>query len=118
MHQDKIPKIPIIVDSPLATSATDIFRIHPECFDEELTKANGEGLYPFLEGDGIRFTRSVEESKAIALLMEPSIIIAASGMCEYGRIVHHIANSIEDERNLLLVIGFMAENTLGRKLVQ
>lgn len=118
MHQDKIPKLPIIVDSPLATSATDIFRIHPECFDEELTRANGEGLYPFLEGDGIRFTRSVEESKAIALLTEPSIIIAASGMCEYGRIVHHIANSIEDERNLLLVIGFMAENTLGRKLVQ
>ncbi len=118
MHQGKIMKLPIYVDSPLATSATDIFRIHPECFDEELLNANGEGLYPFLEGDGIRFTRSVEESKGLDKITYPAIVIAASGMCEYGRIVHHIANNIEDERNLLLIIGFMAENTLGRKLVE
>jgi metallo-beta-lactamase family protein len=117
MHQGKIMKLPIYVDSPLATRATDIFRIHPECFDDELLSATSEWLYPFLEGDGIRFTRSVEESKWLDKINYPAIIIAASGMCEYGRIVHHIANNIEDEKNLLLIIGFMAEHTLGRKLV-
>lgn len=118
MHQGKIMKLPIYVDSPLATKATDIFKIHPECFDDELLTATGEGLFPFLEGDGIRFTRTVEESKALDHINYPAIIIAASGMCEYGRIVHHIANNIEDEKNLLLIIGFMAEHTLGRKLVE
>ncbi|MBP6921616.1 MBL fold metallo-hydrolase [Candidatus Gracilibacteria bacterium] len=118
MHQGKIVKLPIYVDSPLATSATDIFKIHPECFDEEILNATEEGLFPFLEGEGVRFTRSVEESKGLDRINYPAIIIAASGMVEFGRIVHHVANNIEDERNLLLVIGYMAENTLGRKLVE
>jgi len=118
MHQGKIMKLPIYVDSPLATGATDIFKIHPECFDEEILNATDEGLFPFLEGEGVRFTRSVEESKGLDRINYPAIIIAASGMVEYGRIVHHVANNIEDERNLLLCIGYMAENTLGRKLLE
>jgi metallo-beta-lactamase family protein len=118
MHQGKIMKLPIYVDSPLATSATDIFKIHPECFDEEILNATDEGLFPFLEGEGVRFTRSVEESKGLDRINYPAIIIAASGMVEYGRIVHHVANNIEDEKNLLLCIGYMAENTLGRKLLE
>lgn len=118
MHQGKIMKLPIYVDSPLATSATDIFKIHPECFDEEILNAGEEGLFPFLEGEGVRFTRSVEESKGLDRINYPAIIIAASGMVEFGRIVHHVANNIEDEKNLLLIIGYMAENTLGRKLLE
>lgn len=118
MHQGKIPKLPIYVDSPLATGATDIFKIHPECFDQEILSAGEEGLFPFLEGEGVRFTRSVEESKGLDRINYPAIIIAASGMVEYGRIVHHVANNIEDEKNLLLCIGYMAENTLWRKLLE
>jgi metallo-beta-lactamase family protein len=118
MHQGKIMKLPIYVDSPLATSATDIFKIHPECFDAEILNATDEWLFPFLEGEGVRFTRSVEESKGLDRINYPAIIIAASGMVEYGRIVHHVANNIEDEKNLLLCIGYMAENTLGRKLLE
>lgn len=118
MHQGKIMKLPIYVDSPLASGATDIFKIHPECFDKEILDAGEEGLFPFLEGEGVRFTRSVEESKGLDRINYPAIIIAASGMVEYGRIVHHVSNNIEDEKNLLLVIGYMAENTLGRKLLE
>lgn len=118
MHQGKIMKLPIYVDSPLASGATDIFKIHPECFDAEILNAGAEGLFPFLEGEGVRFTRSVEESKGLDRINYPAIIIAASGMVEYGRIVHHVANNIEDEKNLLLAIGYMAENTLGRKLLE
>lgn len=118
MHQGKIMKLPIYVDSPLATSATEIFKIHSNCFDEELVNATEEWLFPFLEWEGVRFTRSVEESKGLDRINYPAIIIAASGMVEFGRIVHHVANNIEDERNLLLCIGYMAENTLGRKLVE
>ena len=117
MHRGKIMKLPIYVDSPLATGATDIFKIHPECFDEEILNAGEEGLFPFLEGEGVRFTRTVEESKGLDRINYPAIIIAASGMVEYGRIVHHVAANIEDPKNLLLVIGYMAENTLGRKLL-
>lgn len=118
MHEGKIMKIPIYVDSPLATSATNIFRIHPELFDEELSKLRDEGIFPFLEGEGTTFTRSTDESKRLNNINYPAIIIAASGMCEFGRIVHHIKNNIGDPNNLLLIIGFMAEHTLGRKLVE
>lgn len=118
MAQGKIMKLPIYIDSPLASDATDIFKIHPECFDEEAQSVEAGGLFPFLEGEGVRFMRSVEESKSLDKINYPAIIIAASGMVEYGRIVHHVANNIEDERNLLLAIGYMAENTLGRKLVE
>ncbi len=117
-HEGKIPTIPIFVDSPLATSATEIFQLHPECFDEELVEMFDRGQNPFDDIEGLQFTRSVDESKAINKFPGPAIIISASGMCEAGRIRHHLANSISDEKNTLLIVGFMAENTLGRKLVE
>lgn len=118
MAQGKIMKLPIYIDSPLASDATDIFKIHPECFDDETSAIQAGGIFPFLEGEGVRFMRSVEESKSLDKINYPAIIIAASGMVEYGRIVHHVFNNIEDDRNLLLAIGYMAENTLGRRLVE
>ena len=115
----KLPKkIPIFVDSPLATKATEIFYIHQECFDEELLSMVHRGEDPFFsDGEGLKFTRSVEESKSINDFPGSAIVISASGMCEAGRIRHHLVNSISDPKNLLLIVGFMAQNTLGRKLV-
>ncbi len=117
-HAGRIPQIPIFVDSPLATGATEIFELHPECFDEKLVKMFDRGENPFDDINGLQFTRSVEDSKALNQFPGPAIIISASGMCEAGRIRHHLANNISDEQNTILIVGFMAENTLGRKLVE
>ncbi|MBD3237967.1 MAG: MBL fold metallo-hydrolase [Candidatus Eisenbacteria bacterium] len=114
----RVPRMPVYVDSPLAVNVTDVFRRHPECFDEDaLALLNEEHTDPF----GFRlmhYVRDVEESKALNTKDGPMIIISASGMCEAGRILHHLRNNIEDPRALILVVGFMAENTLGRKLVE
>lgn len=114
----RVPQMPVYVDSPLAVNVTDVFRRHAECFDEEaLALLREEQSDPF----GFRlmhYVRDVEESKALNSKRGPMIIISASGMCEAGRILHHLRNNIEDPRTLILVIGFMAENTLGRKLVE
>lgn len=117
-HQGKFPKMPIFVDSPLSYKATSIFGLHPECFDKETNDMISRGQDPFCHGcDGVQFTESVNESKALNDFPGACIIISASGMCEAGRIKHHLANTIEDPKNLVLVIGFMAQNTLGRKIV-
>ncbi|MFA6992108.1 MAG: MBL fold metallo-hydrolase [Candidatus Gracilibacteria bacterium] len=113
----KIPSIPMYVDSPLAGNVTEVFRSHPECFDKKVYKEFlVEGNNPFGFGDLI-YTRSVEESKALNEKQGPMIIISASGMCEHGRILHHLRNNIEDKKNIVLIVGYQAENTLGRKLV-
>lgn len=117
-HSKKIPQIPIFVDSPLATNATEIFELHPECFDQELVEMIDRGQNPFDDINGLQFTRSVDESKAINAFPGPAIVISASGMCEAGRIRHHLVNGISDEKNTILVVGFMAQNTLGRKIVE
>lgn len=118
MDEGKMPAIPIYVDSPLATSATQIFRKHKECFDSELREMLEDGQDPFCPDCGdIFFTRSVEESKALNETPGPFIVISANGMCEAGRIRHHLKNSIGDVRHTVMVVGYMAENTLGRKLV-
>lgn len=117
-HAGRIPTIPIFVDSPLATGATEIFQLHPECFDEKLVQMFDRGENPFDDVNGLQFTRSVDDSKALNQFPGSAIIISASGMCEAGRIRHHLANNISDEKNTVLVVGFMAENTLGRKLVE
>lgn len=116
-NEGRLPKIPIFVDSPLAVNATDIFRQHPECYDAETRELleNSRDAFGFA---GLRYIRSVDESKALNALQEPCIIISASGMCEHGRILHHLRNSIDNPANCVLVIGYMAENTLGRKLVE
>ena len=117
-HNKKIPVFPIFIDSPLAVSATEIFKLHPECFDEELNKLIDEGKSPFMEENGVQFIQSVEESKALNQFPGPAIVISASGMCEFGRIRHHLANAIGDAKNTVLIVGWMAQNTLGRKLIE
>jgi len=113
-----IPDIPVFVDSPLSVNVTDVFRRHPECFDQE-TRAillAPEDNDPF----GFRrltYVRTLEESKALNDRPGPFIVIAASGMCEAGRVVHHLANTVADSRNTVLIVGYQAENTLGKKLV-
>jgi metallo-beta-lactamase family protein len=113
----KLPSLPIFVDSPLASAATEVFRIHAECFDEETAQLLDRD--PDLFGGGrIRYTRSVEESKQLNARTDPCVIIASSGMCEAGRILHHLKHNIEDARTTVLIIGFQAPNTLGRRLVE
>ncbi len=116
-QKERIPDIPIYVDSPLAGNVTEVFRSHPECFDKSVYRLFiDEGKNPF-EFCTLTYTRSVEESKALNKKNEPMIIISASGMCEHGRIVHHLKNNIEDDRNVVLIVGYQAAHTLGRKLV-
>lgn len=112
----EIPALPIYVDSPLATSATHVFEAHPECFDhnEDLVQAV-EKLFRF---DLVRYTRDVQESKALNAVRGPMVIISPSGMAESGRVLHHLANNVGDARNTILVVGFMAEHTLGRRIVE
>jgi len=114
----RVPRMPVYVDSPLAVNVTDVFRAHEECFDEEaLAILRDERGDPF--GFGLmHYVRDVEESKALNARPGPMIIISASGMCEAGRILHHLRNNIEDPHNLILIVGFQAQNTLGRKLVE
>jgi metallo-beta-lactamase family protein len=116
-NQRKIPQIRIFVDSPLAVDVTEIFRLHPECFDKETNQMMVEHDNPF-GWRNINYIRDVEESKKINKLDEPCVIISASGMCEAGRILHHLKNNIEDPKNTVLVVGFMARNTLGRRIVE
>ncbi|MEP7367259.1 MAG: MBL fold metallo-hydrolase [Acidobacteriota bacterium] len=112
-----IPDIPIFVDSPLAINATEAYRAHPECFDEETNAYlnNSEDPFGFHR---LRYVREASESKALNDLRGPMIIISASGMCEAGRILHHLRNSIEDPRNTIMIVGFQAEHTLGRKIAE
>ena len=110
-----IPAIPIFVDSPLAVSATEIFRLHPECFNAEVYKHLFDRDDPF-GFPGLRLVRDVNESKAINNLRQPAVIIAASGMCESGRILHHLRNNISDPNTIILFVGYCAEHTLGWKL--
>jgi len=117
MSSGRLPALPVFVDSPLAADATEVFRLHPECFDEATAKLLEDDPDLF-GGRRIQYTRTVEESKRLNARSEPCVIIAASGMCEAGRIVHHLKHGIEDPRNTILIIGFQAPETLGRRLVE
>lgn len=108
-------QIPIYIDSPLATAITKIYQNHTEEYDEETYQYIKEGKNPF-QFEFVHFTESVEESKALNDLKEPAIIISASGMCETGRILHHLANNIENPRNQILIVGYNAQHTLGRRI--
>lgn len=112
-----IPELPVYVDSPLAINITDIFRLHPECFDPKTKNMLLMGRDPFGLGN-IIYTRSKEESQALNELKKPAIIISASGMCESGRILHHLRHNIENPKNTILIVGYMAQNTLGRRIVE
>jgi len=111
-----IPDIPVVVDSPLAVNASDLYRKHTECFDDETWQFIAEHRMRGLDYHNIIFTRSVDESKALNEWNEPMIIISASGMAEGGRILHHLKNNIEDGRNTILIISWQSPNTLGRRL--
>jgi metallo-beta-lactamase family protein len=116
-NEKRIPNIPIFVDSPLAVNVTQVHRDHPECFDEE-TRAflnNHEDPFGFRR---LQYIRDAAESKKLNDLHGPFVVISASGMAEQGRILHHLRNNIEDPRNTVLITGFMAQDTLGRKLVE
>ena len=116
VDQKKIPQIPIYVDSPMAVNATSIFQVHPECYSSEIQEAFlKHHKNPFGFGS-LSFVTSVEESKSLNDKAGPMIIIAADGMCEAGRVVHHLANGISDPKNTVLIVGYMAEQTLGRRI--
>lgn len=117
-QEGKIPILPIFIDSPMAVNATAIFKIHPECFDEEtMSRFTGANVDPF-GFDNIRYVVSTAESKEINAFDGPAIIISASGMAESGRILHHLIRRIENPDNIIAIVGFMAEHTLGRRLVE
>ena len=116
LERYEVPDVPIFVDSPLARVATDVYRRHPECFDAETSRA-------FVQENGapfgfarLHYVSSPEESKALNERSEPCIIIAASGMCEGGRILHHLEFGIGNPRNTVLFVGYQAEGTLGRRI--
>ena len=113
---DKLMKAPVYVDSPLAISATEIFKQNMDLFDEEVRKQIESGDNP-LEFPGLRFTKTAEESMALNDNKEPCIIISASGMCEVGRIKHHLKHNIWDPKNTILFVGYQAPGTLGSKIV-
>ncbi len=117
MNEKAIPSIPIYVDSPLAVNVTDVFRKHTELYDAEAQAFSGEGEDPF-GFSRLRYIRDVAESKALNDLRGSFVVISASGMCEAGRILHHLRNNISDPRNTVLITGYQAENTLGRKIVE
>jgi metallo-beta-lactamase family protein len=117
---NRIPRIPIVIDSPLANEATDVFRENTADFDTSeplVRQVNGKGgsLFDF---DLVQFTPDVEDSKAMMRRAGPMIVIAASGMAESGRILHHLAHSAGDPRSTILIVGFQAEHTLGRRIVE
>lgn len=113
----KIGSLGIYVDSPLAINVTQAYRLHPECYDEETRRfmATDEHGNPF-GFEHLTYVRDVQDSKSLNFLREPAVIIAASGMCEGGRILHHLKNNIEDSQTTVLFVGFQAENTLGRRI--
>ncbi len=109
--------IPIFVDSPLSLNATEVFRHHPECFDEELSKFQKDVGDPF-GAPGMTYISGVEESKRLNDRRGSCVIVASSGMCEAGRILHHLKNNIEKEANTVIIVGFQAQHTLGRRIVE
>jgi metallo-beta-lactamase family protein len=115
MNEKRIPSVPMFVDSPLAVNVTEVFRAHPECFNTETNEYLKNGQDPF-GFDRLIYIRDVNESKKLNTRKGPFIVISASGMCEAGRILHHLRNNIGDNRNTVLLTGYQAENTLGRKL--
>jgi metallo-beta-lactamase family protein len=118
MVKGDLPPMPVYVDSPLAIDVTAIFRMHPECYDSEISAfLNRQGIQDAFGFERLTYTRQVEQSKQLNFLTQPAIIIAASGMAEAGRILHHLKNRIEDPRTTILFVGWQAPDTLGRRIL-
>ncbi|HEY3245561.1 MAG TPA: MBL fold metallo-hydrolase [Phycisphaerae bacterium] len=115
LREGKVKPIPVYIDSPLAVDASEVFKLHPECYDHdaaEFQRENGD----ILGGNLCTYIRTVEESKRIDQERRSSIIVSASGMCETGRVLHHLRHTVDDERNTIAIVGFQAEHTLGRRI--
>ncbi len=115
--QKEIPAIPIMIDSPLASRVTEIFERHTEYFDKEIYERFLKKSHNPFKFSLVTYTESMEQSKELNGARGPMVIMAGSGMCEAGRIRHHLKNELADPRNAVLAVGFMAENTLGRRLL-
>ncbi len=115
--QGRLPDVPVYVDSPLTVKLTEVFRDHPECYDEEarLMLAGDDSPFDF---EGLTYVDSVEDSKAIDRSPDPCIIISASGMCEFGRVVHHLKATLGEREHSVVIVGWQAPHTLGRRLVE
>ncbi|MGD9780831.1 MAG: MBL fold metallo-hydrolase RNA specificity domain-containing protein [Kiritimatiellia bacterium] len=111
----EIPQVPVYVDSPMAAAVTTVFEKHPEYFDEEYHELRGR-VGSVVTPAWLTFTESTEESKGITASKQPAIVLAASGMCEHGRILHHLKHGIENEKNIVLLVGYQAAHTLGRRI--
>lgn len=116
-NEGRLPPIPVYVDSPLAVNVTDIFKRHPECYDQELLDYMKDDAEPFGFAR-LMYIRDVEDSKRLNTSRLPMVIISASGMCEAGRILHHLRNNISDPKNTVMMVGFCAPHTLGRRIVE
>lgn len=116
-NEGKLPKIQIYLDSPLAIDATDIFRVHPECFNKTVLDVMENDPDPF-GFKSLHYIRKADDSKALNSMKEPCVIISSSGMMEAGRIKHHLANNISNPRNTILVVGYCAPTTLGARIVR
>ncbi len=112
-----LKSVPVYVDSPLAIDATEIFRLHPECFDDQAATM-ADDPFSFLHGPEFHFVQTREVSKAVMRSGRPCIVIAASGMCEAGRILHHLRSGADNARNTILIAGYQAAHTLGRRIVE
>jgi metallo-beta-lactamase family protein len=118
-EEGQLPPIDVFVDSPLAVNVTEVFRLHPECYNEEMLAAMlAESDRDPLGFRHLRYIRNVEDSKRLNELKTPAVIISASGMCEAGRILHHLKHNIDDSRATVLFVGYQAEHTLGRKILE
>ncbi len=114
--EKEIPPMPVWVDSPLATEITHVFGEHPETYDEEAHESFlRKGINPF-DFEHLKFVGSVEESMALNRETKSHIVLAGSGMCEGGRVLHHLRHKIHDGRNTILIVGYMGQNTFGRRL--
>jgi metallo-beta-lactamase family protein len=117
VEEGRMPPTHVYVDSPLSLKATQVYAKHRECYDEEASDILRQGVDP-MKFPGLRFIETPEQSKALNDLPGPMVIIAASGMCEGGRVLHHLRHTVSDPRNIILIVGFQAENTLGRRIVE
>jgi metallo-beta-lactamase family protein len=117
-NENEVPRFPVYVDSPLATKITRVFAEHPEVYDRETHETFlQQGQNPF-QFDQVNFVGSVEESMALNRDETPHIVVSASGMCEAGRILHHLRYKIHNSKNTILIVGYMAQHTLGRRILE
>ena len=116
-REERLPRIPVFVDSPMAVNATDVYRLHPECYDRALRDYLMSDDDPF-GFDQLEYVREASRSKELNGLRVPMVVISASGMCEAGRILHHLRNNVEDPRNTVMIVGYCADHTLGKRLIE